>query len=717
MTIRRPPFACWLAALAVALLCAGPAAGESIATLRVRLHPYAAAAGELPPSALARLETLAGMPLAHTGTTRTGALDFALATPLPGDEFAKLLTRLREDRAVLWAERPQAADVPKTARAKARAEAPGRRVLMRFKRGVEPDWPALEARFAEAIGQPIARVRQIGDVWVLTLLQAQSPGALAQVAEILQADPDVQYADPVLRVYPTRTPDDPLFAEQWSLADPRAGVNAQAAWDVTVGNVGTTVAVIDTGILPHPDLAGRVLPGYDFISDPAAARDNNGRDPDPRDEGDWIEFGECGGGFAKDSFFHGLFVAGIIGAATGNGLGIAGMDWSAQLLPVRVLGRCGGTWEDVLEGMLWASGVPVAGVPPNPNPAKVLNLSLGGFGSCLQAIQEAVDDALAQGAIVVAAAGNESADVMLFGPANCGGVIAVAAHGRTGERASYSNFGPRVDLSAPGGDGRAAEDRVVSLHYSGAKAPEDPEYARGIGTSFAAPHVAGTVSLMLARNRNLTPGKALSILQGTARDFALGSQCAVGSVCGTGMLDAGLAVASTIPALDSAPLGSVPVVEYYRADLDHYFITADPLEMQLVDAFLPMYRRTGGVFYAYRDPLALFTPPNVVPVCRFYAAGLVNAHVFTASQVECQYLLAHGAGVWNLELAAAFYIELADGAGNCLPGRIPVHRFFNNRQDANQRFTPDLVDRRMMINRAWVPAGNGPNGAVFCSPI
>ncbi len=137
-------------------------------------------------------------------------------------------------------------------------------------------------------------------------------------------------------------------------------MNAEAAWAAQPDSVGVVVAVVDTGILPHPDLAGRVLPGFDFISDPTSARDGDGRDPDPRDEGSWGSADECGA--AEDSFFHGLFVAGQIAANTNNGTGIAGLTTGSRILPVRVLGKCGaGTFDDVFAGMLWASGVPIAG--------------------------------------------------------------------------------------------------------------------------------------------------------------------------------------------------------------------------------------------------------------------------------------------------------------------------------------------------------------------
>ena len=291
------------------------------------------------------------------------------------------------------------------------------------------------------------------------------------------------------------------FGRQWALTDPIGGINAPAAWDLQIGSAGVTVAVLDTGITQHPELAGRVLPGYDFISDPSMANDGGGRDNDPSDPGDNTGDNECGDGApGEPSSWHGTFVSGLIAANTDNGVGIAGVDWNAKILPVRVLGRCGGTFDDIAAAILWAVGVPVAGAPLNPNPARVINLSLGGQSSCPQAIQDAINVALAQGVVVSIAAGNDSINVSMFAPANCAGVITVGASTRQGDRASYSNFGIRVDVSAPGGDGNQA-DWILSLSNDGTSGPRGPAYAIGIGTSFAAPHVAGVASLMLARKR------------------------------------------------------------------------------------------------------------------------------------------------------------------------------------------------------------------------
>ena len=236
-------------------------------------------------------------------------------------------------------------------------------------------------------------------------------------------------------------------------------------------------------------------------------------------------------------------------------------------------------------------------------------------------MQDAINAALAQGAVVAVAAGNEALDAANSSPANCSGVITVGASTRQGDRASYSNFGTRVDISAPGGDG-AQTDWILSTGTTALSGPGNPDYARGIGTSFAAPHVAGTASLMLARNPNLTPGQVLGILTGTARVFPSGTICAQAGVCGAGLLDAGLALQSTAAASESAPPGTVPVIEYYRADMDHYFMSADPAEIAVFDAnaALPTWpcQRTGQVFYAWRTP-ASAPPDTPLPVCRFYS--------------------------------------------------------------------------------------------------
>jgi serine protease len=703
--------------VALVLSAIAPCAyAETVSRIRVMLHPYAGAPGQLPTAASARLQTLAGLPLAFAGTTRTGGLEFTLAQPLDADAAAALVQRLRNDRSVLWAEtvtagiRPQALTSDPNAR-------PGQKLMVRLAAAASPNWAVLLPRWSSLIGTAITVDHQIGDIWVLKLAAAVPDADLAAAASQLETDGTVQYADPVRRMQAQRVPNDPRFGSQWALTDAVGGINAPAAWDLQIGSAAMTVAVIDTGITQHPELAGRVLPGYDFISDPSMANDGNGRDNDPSDPGDNTGDGECGDGSpGESSSWHGTFVSGLIAANTNNGDGIAGVDWNARILPVRVLGRCGGTDDDITAAILWAAGAPVAGAPLNPNPARVINMSLGGQSSCPQALQDAINVALAQGVVISIAAGNDSIDVVNFAPANCSGVIAVGASTRQGDRTSYSNYGRHVDISAPGGDGNQS-DWILSISNDGQSGPRNPSYAIGIGTSFAAPYVAGVASLMLARNANLTPGQVLGILSGTARSFLAGTSCANGAVCGAGLLDASLALQSTIAGPNTAPPGTVAVIEYYRADKDHYFLTADPVEIAYVDSYWSaIFKRTGEVFFAWVNPA--LAPANAQPVCRFYSPlVLIDSHFYTASASECLFVQQHWPGVWLFESPAAFYVLLPDAFGNCPAGTLPVYRFFDNRQDANHRYTVNLSVRRAMINRKWVPEGTGPNAVSFCSPF
>jgi serine protease len=691
------------------------AVAETVSRIRLMLHPYAAAPGQLPTVANARLQTLAGLPLTLAGKTRTGGLEFTLAQPLDGDAAAALIQRLRTDRSVLWAE--TVSSDPASKMQVYLNAVPGKKLMVRLNGDAAPDWAALLPRFSALVGSSVSVDHQIGNVWVLKLAAEVPDADLANMASQLETDGAIQYADPVRRVYAQRVPNDTFFASQWALTDPVGGINAPAAWDLQIGSPSMTVAVLDTGITQHSELAGRILPGYDFVSDLFSANDGDGRDNDPSDPGDHTTNDDCGPGVpGESSSWHGTFVSGLIAANTNNGAGIAGVDWNARILPVRVLGRCGGTFDDVAAGIIWAAGAPVAGVPLNPNPARVINLSLGGEAVCPQAVQDAVNVALAQGVVVSIAAGNAAHNASQFSPANCSGVITVGASTRQGDRASYSNFGQRVDVSAPGGDGDPA-DWILSLSNVGLTTPGIGTFAIGIGTSFAAPHVAGVASLMLARNANLTPGQVLDIITRSSRPFVTTGSCARGPACGGGLLDAGSALLATLSSSAMAPPGTFPVIEYYAPSKDHYFMTANPAEIAILDTSLSgIFQRTGEVFYAWVD--RALAPGNAQPVCRFYSPlPLIDSHFYTASASECQFVLQHWPGIWLLENPAAFYVILPDAAGNCQAGTLPVYRFFDNRADANHRHTVDLSVRRQMINRDWVPEGFGPNAVAFCSPV
>ena len=357
-------------------------------------------------------------------------------------------------------------------------------------------------------------------------------------AEMMARDPDIEYAEPDRIMTHMATANDPYYAQQWHYTDATGGLRLPTAWDKSTGT-GVVVAVIDTGYRPHADLSGQFLQGYDFISSATIGNDGNGRDSDASDPGDWVAAGECyAGSPASGSSWHGTHVAGTVAAKTNNSLGVAGVAYNAKMVPVRVLGKCGGYTSDIADAITWSSGGTVTGVPANANKAKVLNLSLGGSGACDATTQTAINGARSRGSVVVVAAGNDNMNVSNASPANCSGVIAVAATGKTGGRASYSNYGTLVDVAAPGGDGSYS---VISTLNSGSSTPGSDNYAGYQGTSMATPHVAGVAALMFAAKSTLTPDQVESMLKSSARAFP-----ATCSGCGTGIVDATAAVNAAI---------------------------------------------------------------------------------------------------------------------------------------------------------------------------
>ncbi|HJW82158.1 MAG TPA: S8 family serine peptidase [Acidiferrobacterales bacterium] len=382
----------------------------------------------------------------------------------------------------------------------------------------------------------------------------------------LRARPDVEYAQPNYIFQITATPNDSGYPKQWHYFDNGSGagqapggINLPTAWETNKGSAAVVVAVIDTGILPnHEDISGspNLVNGYDMISDPAIGNDGDGRDATATDPGDAIAANECyPGSPAQPNSWHGTHVAGTIGVGkTNNNLGVAGINWNVKVQPVRVLGKCGGTMVDINDAIRWAAGLPVPGVPNNPTPAKVINMSLGGGAPCSAspATQAAINDALAKGTTVVVAAGNESSDAAGFIPASCKGVVTVAASDRRGYLATrYSNFGARVDIMAPGGDVRQDSDN--DGNPDGVLSMVDGGYAYYNGTSMAAPHTAGVVALLLAEDGTRTPDQIRSLLK--ARAMArTATQCP--KPCGAGLLNAaaappvpGVAITLSPPAL------------------------------------------------------------------------------------------------------------------------------------------------------------------------
>jgi len=412
-------------------------------------------------------------------------------------------------------------------------------------------------------GHELAYKRSMsGKGHVLKLANKMSASDARALAKQLKNDPDVLSVEPDYIMHNLQQPNDTFYGFQWhyhsKISEP-ASANLPDAWDTTTGNSDVVIAVLDTGSLPHTDLAGQTVSGYDFISTTFVSNDGDGRDADPTDTGDATTAGYCFSGSSADSSsWHGTHVAGTIGAASNNGAGVAGVTWGSKIQHVRVLGRCGGYTSDIADGIRWAAGLTVSGVPNNATPAKVLNLSLGGQNVCTSGsvTQLAVNDAVANGAVVIVSAGNSNADAANFSPASCSGVITVAASNRAGGRANYSNFGSTVEITAPGGASPLNPDGVLSTLDSGSGAAvNDNSYYYYQGTSMSAPHVSGIAALLFSANHDLTnsyltPAQINDKIASTARTFltGTGSDCNT-SICGAGHIDA----ADAVSAVSTAP--------------------------------------------------------------------------------------------------------------------------------------------------------------------
>jgi serine protease len=411
--------------------------------------------------------------------------------------------------------------------------------------------PTAEADTAARFGALAARhylalreMRHIASSLHLMRATSELGETQAQMLARLRADPEVEFADPDERRHALAAPDDALFSGQWYLQDAEpAAVNAVAAWDVTTGVPGVVIADLDTGVrFDHPDLrnaaANRLLPGYDMISDPLIANDGDGRDPDASDPGDWVSAADLKNSALStckvaNSSWHGTRVAGVLGAITNNQIGVAGISWQGWVEPVRVLGKCGGYDSDILAAMAWAAGMSVDGVPDNPYPAQIVNMSLGSVGACAAAYQHMVNELESAGVLVVVAAGNEGGPV--DSPANCPGAVGVAGLRQIGTKVGFSSLGPEVALSAPGGNCvNVAPPCLFSIETttnSGTTVPANNIYTDethyNVGTSFSAPIVSGIAGLMLAVNGNLSPAQLLARLRAGTQPFPVSSDPAV----------------------------------------------------------------------------------------------------------------------------------------------------------------------------------------------
>lgn len=475
-------------------------------------------------------------------------------------------------------------------------------------------------RLGERLGMTLEDGREVGARMHVATASGMSSQALAAILA-KQSDVELAVVDHWRKLHATLTPNDPFYADttgsaspnphvtvgQWYLRAPTAtvpaGINAPTAWALTTGSANVTVAVVDTGVrFDHPDLVSKLQQGYNFITSAVQAGNSTGRSSDASDLGDWLTQAEIDANptvYKADpanpctaqasSSWHGTQVASIIGAASNNGTGMASVAWGSPILPVRALGKCGGYDSDIAAGMLWAAGLNSTspGFPALPSTtAKVLNLSLGGSGTCAGSIYTSVLARLtAANVVVVASAGNEQGKAVSV-PANCPGVIAVGGLRHAGTKAGYSSLGPEVTLSAPSGNclttGSACVYPILTATNAGSTTPvagptgaaySGSSFAEAsFGTSFSAPQVSGAVALMLSRRPELTPAAVAQILKNTARPFSgavvtsgtpvcqapsstaqAECQCTT-STCGAGMLDVGLAVAA---ATEPVPLVTV----------------------------------------------------------------------------------------------------------------------------------------------------------------
>jgi serine protease len=445
----------------------------------------------------------------------------------------------------------------------AAAEGPEERIIVKIREGQGPapaqaalDKAAVLALLTQAAanhGVSLTELRTLATGG--HLYQVSGPhGALPAIIAGVRQDARIEYIEADALLQPNLTPTDSRYNEQWHYYEATAGLNLPPAWDQTTGT-GARVAVLDTGYRPHADLAGNILAGYDMIADTFVSNDGNGRDSDAADPGDWTTANQCySGSPATNSTWHGTHTSGTVAALTNNSTGVAGVGFNAKVVPVRVLGRCGGYISDISDGIIWASGGTVSGVPANANPAHAINMSLSGSGSCSSTLQSAINSARTRNTTVVVSAGNNNTDAAGYNPANCSGVITVAAVNRSGGKAYYSNYGSVVDVAAPGGSQSSTEDPngILSTYNTGTTTPGADSYNFRQGTSMAAPHVAGAVALMYAKNTASTPDQIESTLKSTARAFP-----ATCTSCGSGIVDASAAVAATAnpPPPSSCPTG------------------------------------------------------------------------------------------------------------------------------------------------------------------
>lgn len=509
---------------------------------------------------------------------------------------------------------------------------------------------------------------------VLALPTKMSVAAAQALAAQIALDRSVEYAEPDYVMESTAPPpNDYHWPYQWSLSGafsgslipsyvvqpiqvhPLASIDVLSAWNWSLGSR-VVVGVVDTGVTAHGDLSPNLLPGYNFVSDPSNSPDGLGRGPGGWDPG---TFGVCNG-VSKNSSWHGTHVAGIIAAVANDAYGIAGVAPQARLISARALGTCGvGNTTDVVDAMRWLAGLPVSGVPSNPYPAKVINLSLGAETPCSSTYRRAISDVQMAGAVVVVSSGNDSTLTTtppIRSPAACPGVIAVGSHNAEGDMTVYSSVGAEVSVTAPGGGfgvRRAGVGGFVQVG-SGVRIKSDFNFGTTTpttaavewlqGTSMAAPHVSGAAALLISRYPSLSPSRVKAALQQGANLWPSYSWCWVGDECGAGMLDIGNSmalaslpsaslVAAVLPASRSVVVGQTAtafatvintgsstaygcqLVSPPGLDADFFYQATDPATNQVLPGFknFPINISPGqfGSFLLALTPRATFAAQDI----------------------------------------------------------------------------------------------------------
>lgn len=485
----------------------------------------------------------------------------------------------------------------------------------------------------------------------------------------LRRDPAIDFAEPNYRVKALEIPDDPAYPTQWHYPL----INLPAAWDTTSGDQRTIVAVVDTGILSgHPDLAGQLVPGYDFVHNPESAMDGDGIDPNPEDLGN--------GSGTGSSSYHGTHVAGTIAAAGNNGRGVAGVAYSSKIMPLRALGANGaGTSYDVNQAIRFAAGLPNDSGHLPSEPANIINLSLGG-GPFSAASQSLFDELRSRGIMVVAAAGNEASSQASY-PASYDGVISVSAVNSQSRLTAYSNRGRHIDVAAPGGDnsqdlnGDGYPDGILSTGGSNGGSQITYAYTFLTGTSMAAPHVAGTLALMKSVNPQLSPADIDTLLAKGELSDDLGPTGRDNDY-GHGLINAHRAVLAALDSMGSTPADS-PLLNASASTLS--FSTSNrQLEFEL--------RNTGTdalsiVNLSVSQPWLTLTPVNVeasglgtyrVSVERDeLAPGLYSADILAQSTVNTvliQVLMSVGGSASPPDVGVV-YILLEDAVSGEIAGQ------------------------------------------------